>query len=107
MKPKSLCFTGEASCLVYPDFRYCCLLRPALVTGKLNYLPTVERRKKKEQDRTGKGEVIILMQRDSEVVFLGAYEEGKINDPWTLDKDVETETNGSLLQKIGPYTNFA
>ena len=54
MKLKSLCFTGEAGCLVYPDYRYCSLLRPALVTGKrLNYLPTgegeEERRKEEEE----------------------------------------------------------
>lgn len=34
MKPKSLCFTGEADRLVYPDYRYRSLLRPALVTGE-------------------------------------------------------------------------
>lgn len=48
MKPKSLCFTGEAGCLVYPNYRYCSLLRPALVTGKrLNYLPIVEGEKER------------------------------------------------------------
>lgn len=56
MKPKSLCFTGEAGCLVYPNYRYSSLLRPALVTGKrLNYLPTVvgeeERGREKQTER--------------------------------------------------------
>lgn len=58
MKPKSLCFTGEADCLVYPNYRYSSLLRPALVTGKrLNYLPTEEgeeergRKKQRERER--------------------------------------------------------
>ena len=70
VKPKSLCFTGEAGCLVYPNYRYCSLLRPALVTGKrLNYLPTAEGRKREEERSTERGSS--YTGRDFYVVFWG------------------------------------
>lgn len=94
MKPKSLCFTGEADCLVYPNYRYSSLLRPALVTGKrLNYLPTVEgeeaRGGKKQKERHFKHGMRFLCC----FFFLG-YEQGKINDQWTLNTRVDFKAKG-------------
>lgn len=94
MKLKSLCFTGEAGCLVYPTYRYSSLLKPALVTGKrLNYLPTDEgedeRGRKKQRER----EAFHTKDEIFKLFFLG-YEQGKINDPWALDRGADYKGKG-------------